>query len=76
MAKSLKEAISEPVFMKVCCRCGIEKPSTEFYLHLSTADGRHHYCRNCMNEINRNEETKLRRKLRDDFARNLKKGRR
>lgn len=38
---------------KLCTRCGVTKPKTEFKAKKDSADGRHCYCKPCCNAVNR-----------------------
>jgi hypothetical protein len=34
--------------VKICSRCGLEKPKTEFYAHSNYKDGLHRFCKPCV----------------------------
>lgn len=38
---------------KRCRKCGVEKPTTEFYHHKGSTDGFQPYCKDCAREYNR-----------------------
>ena len=39
-----------PAFMKQCKKCSIEKPLTEFCNRKGEVDGKHRYCKSCLNQ--------------------------
>jgi len=49
--------------MRICNRCGQEKPSSEFYSHPKTKDGLHPYCIVCMKKYNREYYKKHKKRI-------------
>lgn len=49
--------------MKICSRCDIERPPTEYFKHPDNVDGRHGVCKICKREIQRAYKAKNREEI-------------
>jgi len=58
--------------MRICIKCGVERPLSEFRRRRSGTEHRHHDCRRCFNEYARERRATRRRKLIGQGVREIK----